>query len=135
MFDVDHFKQVNDARGHLFGDHLLASTADAMAVCLSPGCSLYRVGGDEFAAILPAVPGVGGGDRALATAGEVVDAARSVLHLHDAGISGGLAWQGEGEDAIDTLRRADEALYVAKGTGGGIRRAGAPHRAMVLPGI
>ncbi len=135
MFDVDRFKQVNDTRGHLFGDNLLAATADAMAVCLSQGSSLYRVGGDEFAAILPAVPGVGGGDRATATATELVDAAGAVLRAHGAGISGGLAWQGEGEDPIDTLRRADEALYVAKGTGGGIRRAGAPHSALVLPGI
>ena len=135
MFDVDRFKQVNDTRGHLFGDNLLAATADAMAVCLSPGCSLYRVGGDEFAAILPAVPGAGGGDRATATATELVEAAGAVLRAHGAGISAGLAWQGESEDPIDTLRRADEALYVAKGTGGGIRRAGAPHSALVLPGL
>ena len=135
MFDVDRFKQVNDTRGHLFGDHLLAATADAMAACLPHDCSLYRVGGDEFAAILPAVPGDGGGDAARVTTGELADAARSMLQPHGAGISVGLAWQGEREDPLETLRRADEALYVAKGTGGGVRRAGAPHRALVLPGF
>jgi diguanylate cyclase (GGDEF)-like protein len=135
MFDIDRFKQVNDTWGHLFGDRILAARADAWAAGLPPDCTLFRVGGDEFAAILPAVPGAGGGDTAIAIAGELADAARTVLRLHGAGISGGLAWQGEGEDPMDTLHRADEALYVAKGTGGGVRRAGAPHVALVLPGI
>ena len=127
MFDVDRFKQVNDTRGHLFGDHLLAATADAMAACLSDDCSLYRVGGDEFAAILPAVPGDGGGDAAShdrrARRRRPLDAG-----AHGAGISAGLAWQGEREDPLETLRRADEALYVAKGTGGGCAGRGAPAR-------
>jgi diguanylate cyclase (GGDEF)-like protein len=135
MFDVDRFKQVNDTRGHLFGDHLLAATADAMAACLPEDCALFRVGGDEFAALLPAEPGANGGDAAMATTTELVVAARSVLHPLGAGISSGLAWRGEDEEPIETLRRADEALYVAKGTGGGVRRAGAPHTALLLPGI
>jgi len=135
MFDVDRFKQVNDTRGHIFGDRLLAATADAMAAVLPRGSSLFRVGGDEFAAVLPAEPGEGGGDVAMAIATCLVDAARTVLGVHGAGISAGLAWRGEGEEPIDTLRRADEALYVAKGTGGGVRRAGAPHSALTLPGI
>jgi len=134
MFDVDRFKQVNDTRGHLFGDRLLASTADAMAACLPDDCSLYRVGGDEFAAILPAVPGVGGGDAAIRTACELVDAARSVLEVHRAGISAGLAWRGRAEDPIETLHRADGALYVAKGSGGGVQRADPPVTTSVPPG-
>jgi diguanylate cyclase (GGDEF)-like protein len=135
MFDVDRFKQVNDTRGHLFGDRLLAATADAMAAVLPDDCELFRVGGDEFAAILPAVPGDHGGDQALATAARLVEAARTVLGALDAGISAGLAWRGDGEEPLETLRRSDEALYVAKGTGGGVRRAGAPATAMVLPGL
>ena len=116
-------------------DGVTVATADAMAAVLPADSSLYRVGGDEFAAVLPAVPGEGGGDTATAIATDLVDAARTVLAAHGAGISAGLAWRGEGEEPIDTLRRADEALYVAKGTGGGVRRAGAPHSALTLPGI
>ena len=127
MFDVDRFKQVNDTQGHLFGDRLLAATADALALCLPDDCTLYRVGGDEFAALLPARPGPDGGDDAVALLGTLLDAAGITLGPHGASLSVGLAWQGDGEDPIETLRRADEALYVAKASGGGMRRAAAPH--------
>jgi diguanylate cyclase (GGDEF)-like protein len=122
MFDVDRFKQVNDTRGHLFGDGVLAATADAMASRLPSGGVLYRVGGDEFAVLIPADGGHGAQDVVVAV--EVVsEAARSVLRPHEAGISAGVAWNHPGEEPIDTLRRADEALYAAKAAGGGVRRS------------
>jgi diguanylate cyclase (GGDEF)-like protein len=129
MFDVDRFKQVNDTKGHLFGDRLLASVADAMAACLPDGCHLYRVGGDEFAALLP-TPGARGHrpDRGEAGIRAVLDAARATLRPYDASMSVGLAWQDGAEEPIETYRRADEALYVAKGSGTGLHRADAADR-------
>ena len=127
MFDVDRFKRVNDTRGHIFGDDLLAATADAMAARLPAGATLYRVGGDEFAVLIP-VDGMRRGQDAVVAVEVLSEAARAILRVHKAGISAGVAWQNRDEEPIDTLRRADSALYVAKATGGGVRRAGAPTR-------
>ncbi|MFH0965334.1 MAG: GGDEF domain-containing protein [Planctomycetota bacterium] len=53
MMDIDHFKQVNDKRGHLAGDEVLKGIADAIAGSMRRGESAYRYGGEEFAALLP----------------------------------------------------------------------------------
>ncbi len=117
MFDVDDFKLVNDTRGHLFGDELLAATARAVASCLPAEAALYRVGGDEFAAMMPPRP-VAVLESQVAV---LVAAAGGVLGPHGAGLSAGIAVRRAGEDPIDALRRADEALYEAKRAGGGVR--------------
>jgi diguanylate cyclase (GGDEF)-like protein len=125
MFDVDRFKGVNDTRGHLFGDDLLAATAAAMVRHLPAGGQLYRVGGDEFAVLLPGRPRQLARD-AVAAVEVLTEAARAVLRLHGAGMSAGVAWQLPAEEPIETLRRADEALYEAKAAGGCVRRARNP---------
>ena len=52
LIDFDHFKQINDAHGHLFGDSVLVAGVEAMRRCLRPDDLLGRVGGEEFVAIV-----------------------------------------------------------------------------------
>lgn len=53
LFDLDHFKRLNDAHGHPFGDEVLAATADAVRGALRPTDLFGRHGGEEFAILLP----------------------------------------------------------------------------------
>jgi len=57
MIDLDDFKRINDEHGHLVGDALLAGVASRLGDVLRAGASLYRYGGEEFAALLPGVGG------------------------------------------------------------------------------
>ena len=52
LIDFDHFKQINDAHGHLFGDNVLIAGVETMRRCLRPGDLLGRIGGEEFVAII-----------------------------------------------------------------------------------
>ena len=54
MFDVNFLKRVNDSQGHLAGDRLLRTAGACIRECFGSGsdCSCYRIGGDEFAAVL-----------------------------------------------------------------------------------
>ena len=56
MFDVDHFKAINDRYGHLVGDIVLATIARRLQEGLRPVDTIARYGGEEFAAILPSCP-------------------------------------------------------------------------------
>ena len=53
-FDLDNFKLINDSLGHTLGDQLLALTAQRLQGCLRDSDTLFRMGGDEFMAILQA---------------------------------------------------------------------------------
>lgn len=115
MFDIDRFKRVNDTHGHLAGDELLRATAAAMRRRETPDTALYRVGGDEFAAII-AVSDPAAVSRIVQ---DLVSAAERELLRHDAGISAGIAIRDDQETILDALARADQALYSAKRSGDG----------------
>ncbi len=78
--DVDHFKAVNDAGGHQAGDRLLRDLANVMAKELRGGDDLFRVGGDEFAAVLV---GISDGDQAF----EVAERVRLAAHRTGSSVS------------------------------------------------
>jgi diguanylate cyclase (GGDEF)-like protein len=108
LIDVDHFKEVNDTYGHLVGDQLLCDLAEQLRGRLRDHDVLYRIGGDEFAAILPDT----NADDAARIAQRLIHAARRM----DTSVSIGMAMLDEGGSESARLR-ADVALYEAKARG------------------
>ncbi len=115
LFDIDHFKQVNDRFGHSTGDRVLEAIAETLRNCLRASDLGVRWGGDELLAMLP--------DTGLEGARLLAERVRSeVARLAVAGaaavtLSAGVAqWQID-EAIVATLSRADERLYRAKTDG------------------
>lgn len=110
LFDIDHFKRVNDELGHVQGDRILQSTARTIDDAIRETDVLARYGGEEFLVILPETDLPGAcifGERVRASIQE---------HLTIT-VSGGVATAVDG-DVPDTLvGRADAALYQAKTAG------------------
>lgn len=114
MLDVDHFKRVNDTLGHDGGDRVLQAIAGHMKACARTVDVVARVGGEEFAVILPSTGQAG--------ALEVGERIRKMVENGPwpempVTISVGTATLVEGEDAERIYGRADSALYAAKQAG------------------
>lgn len=119
LLDLDHFKHVNDTHGHAEGDRVLRHLAVVVTEAIPPGVEFGRLGGEEFALVIP------GGD--LSSAMDVCEAVRAAVRerplvgLPTITISIGLADnRGLVEDTsvVDAaLSRADAALYLAKSGG------------------
>lgn len=120
MLDLDLFKDINDLHGHDAGDEVLAAVAKAWAERLRPHDILARLGGEEFAALLPDTPCDQGRTIAerlrLATAETVICVAGQTLPITT---SIGIACcpAGTNADPHRLRRRADQALYAAKRQG------------------
>ena len=109
--DIDGFKALNDTYGHGHGDRILCGLADAMSSSLRRGDRLFRIGGDEFAALLA----VESRDQALGAANRLRDA---VLEARlGVTVSIGVAVPHAGETDAAVLARADRALYSVKEAG------------------
>ncbi|MFG1891820.1 diguanylate cyclase [Micromonospora sp. NPDC049051] len=114
--DVDGFKAVNDTYGHQAGDRVLVRLARALEAALRHGDELYRIGGDEFVAVIE----VARPEEAVRIAERLAEAARRIGRT----ISVGVALPRPGESPEATLRRADQALYAVKHHGrDGVRLA------------
>jgi diguanylate cyclase (GGDEF)-like protein len=109
--DIDGFKLLNDSYGHGHGDRVLCGVADAMSGALRRGDRLFRVGGDEFAALLA----VESREQALGAATRLRDAV--VEAKLGVTVSVGVAVPQEGETDAALLARADRALYSVKAAG------------------
>jgi diguanylate cyclase (GGDEF)-like protein len=133
MADVDHFKKINDEFGHIAGDRILVTIADALRDRLRPTDLIARFGGDEFAVLLPGVT--------LETATATAERIRKDLGKNsdpgfpvDVSISIGLTAATESDDLDRLLHRADGAMYDAKDQGRdrvSVREPG--HRSGPLP--
>jgi diguanylate cyclase (GGDEF)-like protein len=122
LFDLDHFKDINDTMGHRYGDRLLTEIGPRVGGALRDCDTLARLGGDEFCLLLPDV----------GTAGDAVKVARRIMATLEEpfevdglnlgieasfGISMGPA-DGSSPDLL--LQRADVAMYVAKEAHNGV---------------
>lgn len=109
--DIDGFKHLNDAHGHAHGDRVLRGVAEAMCGALRRGDQLFRIGGDEFAALL-AVDSENEACEASARLRAAVNEARLGVT-----VSIGVAVPHEDEPDAAVLARADRALYAVKAGG------------------
>lgn len=134
MIDVDHFKAVNDSRGHAAGDAVLRIIASGIAAVVRPYDSVGRYGGEEF---LIVAPGCG-----IAETWELAERVR----LHVAGcnimaggssvqvsLSLGIATADASEGIEKLLQDADAALYQAKNSGRNRVEPSIPHNAVAAP--
>lgn len=120
FLDLDRFKEVNDTLGHDAGDQLLQEVARRLHDCVREGDTLSRFGGDEFVLLLPKIRQV---DSALALAQKILDAflpTVSILgHELELKTSIGISiFPRDGDLPEMLLKRADEAMYLAKRAGG-----------------
>ncbi|HSE11228.1 MAG TPA: GGDEF domain-containing protein [Rudaea sp.] len=118
MLDADHFKHINDVYGHEGGDEALKTLTTVLLRSLGGDVMVGRVGGEEFAVVLPHADV----SRARATA-ESLRAAVESTQFHIQGervllrVSIGIALMDRDDDFSSILRRADQAMYAAKRAG------------------
>jgi diguanylate cyclase (GGDEF)-like protein len=118
MFDIDHFKRINDQYGHLAGDHVLRDLARVVQTRVRRDEVFARYGGEEFALILPETP--------LDGAGQLAETLRDKVEKHSfvfqgehipVTISMGGAVLKEDDTGTDLVKAADTKLYEAKRSG------------------
>lgn len=126
MLDLDHFKSLNDTRGHDIGDALLIEVADRLNACIRQTDTAARLGGDEFVVLLEWLDGQQ--DVSTQRALELAEKIRTSLnrpfvlgnekHLcHSSASIGVIIFKGSGHTGSELLKRADVAMYEAKDLG------------------
>ncbi|MEK1939755.1 MAG: histidine kinase N-terminal 7TM domain-containing protein [Pseudomonas sp.] len=119
LIDLDHFKALNDAHGHLVGDDVLVLVAQLLTDALRSTDAVFRIGGEEFLLILP---GVGPEEARQRLERICLELAITPVGTRNGPqsvtLSAGLAcWPAQGEFLEDLLQIADAALYEAKRSG------------------
>lgn len=119
FLDLDHFKTINDTLGHDIGDALLIAVAERLAICLRPGDTVSRMGGDEFTIVLANVAHV---DDVTRVAQKILDQFISPFRIggRDLFVTpsiGVTLYPLDEKDDASLLRDADIAMYRAKELG------------------
>lgn len=120
LVDLDGFKEVNDALGHLVGDRLLASIADVLQSRAGEDVFVARWGGDEFALLFPAEMTLASvrtfGEELIAAIAEELKVSEGFIQI---GATCGVAHLSGAANSQELVRRADIALYHGKSKGRG----------------
>jgi diguanylate cyclase (GGDEF)-like protein len=119
VFDLDHFKRLNDTHGHPFGDKVLQQAAQCLQADVRIHDVLGRYGGEEFALLMPGLDKTGGlraAERARAGL-EALAFDRGGTTVQVTVSAGVAAFPGDGADSAALLAAADSALYEAKASG------------------
>jgi diguanylate cyclase (GGDEF)-like protein len=113
--DIDHFKKINDAHGHDVGDQVIKTISDVLQSAVQRDDICARWGGEEFLLIFP---GTSSSD-ARAIAERLRRAISAQIWPRGLRVTGsfGVAEAHAGDDLVDGIRRADEAMYLAKSNG------------------
>jgi len=115
MFDIDHFKVLNDTYGHSFGDHVLVHIARIVKQTIRSSDMLFRYGGEEFIVFLP--------NTNLEAAVITAEKIRQVIteyefgHEHNVSASFGVTQYDRQSTIKDVLKKVDQLLYSAKDSG------------------
>jgi diguanylate cyclase len=121
MLDIDNFKGINDRHGHLIGDRVIRFVADVIRQNIKGQDTPARFGGEEYAILLPNTQLAGAATvaenirHAIASARLVRSANQEPLGIIT--VSCGVATFRKGEDSLELIERADQALYLAKERG------------------
>jgi diguanylate cyclase (GGDEF)-like protein len=115
MFDIDHFKKINDKYGHLAGDDILKSIANIAKKHIRKADYLFRWGGEEFMILAPET-----GSIQAASSAERIRISLEQYTFREAGkatASFGIAQFTNGDKIDDLVKKVDSALYKAKSSG------------------
>jgi diguanylate cyclase (GGDEF)-like protein len=120
MFDIDHFKSVNDTYGHLVGDQVLVSIAKIALASIREGDVLLRYGGEEFLCVLPGANKVDAGIiaeriRIMVKDSSVKNAEQDIKVTVSIGVV--TYPRNDISESDQLIKLADDAMYVAKETG------------------
>jgi len=121
MFDIDHFKQINDTHGHVIGDKVIRFVADTLTKTIDTTSLAARYGGEEFAVLLPDSTT----QEALGIANKIKKTIKEAKLVRTGTrepigritISGGITRHNNNESTTTLIQRADKALYKAKNSG------------------
>lgn len=119
LFDIDHFKKLNDTHGHPFGDEVLRAVSRTMSARLRSSDVACRYGGEEFAVILPNTDAPRAALLAEDVRSRVTDISLSRGKELSVGVAAsfGVTDLGRDQEAQSLLQTADDALYEAKRSG------------------
>jgi diguanylate cyclase len=118
LLDIDNFKKLNDSKGHAAGDQALTHLATVARECMRPQDTLARYGGEEFVILLPDTPLEQGIEAMTRLQRELTKrfflaGTEKVLITFSAGV----AQLAPNESGLDAIKRADQAMYLAKRAG------------------
>lgn len=120
LLDIDHFKDYNDAYGHLEGDKVLINLAKIISGCLRKMDTAYRYGGEEFTIILPETSlekAMIAAKRIKTDLSKITFSPEGSRHPIAVTISIGVTEYSPKEDISEFVKRADDAMYISKKNG------------------